>query len=269
MNKGFFKETEKGLYIKIAPWPNEVNPNWCLKESHKSLLRDKVTDEEIKNRLTQILKPIGNTELKVLVVGFYKGSVLRAVREVAKELKLKIYLFGIDPDTSSIKKLDHDTKLTIGSISKLDYKNNFFDLVIAINIFEHLILDDVLCLFNEIKKVLKIKGALYFETTNPHSLLANTLDHDWWLNVEEMIYTLFSPTRLRIILSENGFSNIKIKTEIKKSKEIDEIREIFLHSENLIIKLVKIYLKFARYQLLRIYLKIFNHGSIITSLVTK
>lgn len=271
MNKGFFKETEEGLYIKIAPWPSKVNPNWCLIKSRQSLQNHtSISESELKKVFDLVSQNITTEkEIKILNVGHNQGEILKIINKTGIKLRFKMDLFGIDPDPKALKKLNFPATLTYDSIAKLKYKACYFDMVVSTNVFEHLILDDLVYLLEETKKILKPTGLLYFEIPNPNSLLAETLDHDWWLNINNMIFTLFSPKRLQIILREIGFTTIHISTKLENNERVNEIREIFLNNGKPFFKFIKNYLKPIRYQLLRHYLLWSNRGSTISVLVKR
>lgn len=263
MNKGFFKETEKGLYIKIAPWPTTVNPDWCLIQSRKMSGQSNPDVETILSILAK--ERVGKKEIRILNLGHNRGETLKAIGQIAQKLNLKVALFGIDPDPKATNKLTVPATLTTGSLSKLEFKVDYFDLVIASNVFEHLVLDDFYSLLNEVQKVLKPNGYLYFEMPNPNSLLALTLDHEWWLNANNMIFTLFSPHRVKGCLNRTEFTKTSVSTRLGE----DEIQTIYSKTEKPLIKFARKYLKVIRYQLLRHYLLWFKRGSIITVLAQK
>lgn len=263
MNKGFFKETEKGLYIKIAPWPTTVNPDWCLIQSRETPSQNIPNVETVLSLLAK--ERADKKDFRVLNLGHNRGETLKAINQVARKLDFKAVLFGIDPDPKAANKLTFPATLTTGSLSKLNYKVDYFDLVIASNVFEHLVLDDFLCLLNEARKVLKVDGYLYFEMPNPDSLLALTLDHEWWLNTNSMIFTLLSSQKIKTLLNRAELTRTRVNTQLGK----DEIQIIYSKTEKPLIKFARRYLKVIRYQLLRHYLLWFKRGSIITVLAQK
>jgi SAM-dependent methyltransferase len=267
MNKGFFKETEKGLYIKIAPWPSIVNPDWCLTKSRETLNQNTPNVETIMSLLRKMA--LDKKEIKILNLGHNQGETLVAISQAAKQLNLKVTLFGIDPDPKAARKLTIPATLAIGSLSKFNYKVDYFDLAIAFNVFEHLVLDDFFHLLDEVKKILKPDGYLYFEIPNPNSLLALTLDHEWWLNTNNMIFTLFSPQRIKAFLNRAEFTRTHVNTRLEKDDGRDEIQIIYSKTEKALIKFARKYLRVVRYQLLRHYLLWFKRGSIITVLAQK
>lgn len=112
----------------------------------------------------------------ILDIGCWTGQFERLSVGVAKKI------FAIDPDKKAIifaKKTIKGPIFTTGSATKLDFKNNTFDVVTLFDVLEHVPLDSELKCFKEIYRVLKPKGVLLIITPNKHPI-AVLLDPAFW-----------------------------------------------------------------------------------------
>jgi ubiquinone/menaquinone biosynthesis C-methylase UbiE len=83
--------------------------------------------------------------------------------------------YGMDIVDSALRKTrknlaarGYHASLIKGSLTKLPYANNFFDIVISYSVFDHVKFADAIQGINEVKRVLKSGGLIYFklETSN-------------------------------------------------------------------------------------------------------
>lgn len=94
----------------------------------------------------------------ILDVGCGHGDYLRSVFEKTK------HTYGIDPDKSALSKNTFIKHLSVASVEKLPFKDNFFDVVVLQWVLEHL--PDPETAFSEIHRVLKPGGKVIFVTPN-------------------------------------------------------------------------------------------------------
>jgi SAM-dependent methyltransferase len=99
-----------------------------------------------------------NSETKILDVGCGHGDFLKPVYDKT------IYSYGIDPDKEALDKNVFIKNKTVGTIEKLPFESNFFDLVVSAWVLEHL--PDPEKAFQEIFRVLKPGGKVIFLTPN-------------------------------------------------------------------------------------------------------
>lgn len=99
-----------------------------------------------------------NSETKILDVGCGHGDFLKPVHTKT------IHSYGIDPDKEALAKNTFIKNKTVGTVEKLSFESNFFDLVVSAWVLEHL--PDPVNAFEEIFRVLKPGGKVIFLTPN-------------------------------------------------------------------------------------------------------
>ncbi len=99
-----------------------------------------------------------NSETKILDVGCGHGDFLKTIHDKT------IHSYGIDPDEQALGKNKFIKNKIVGSVEKLPFEDNFFDLVFSSWVLEHL--PDPKSAFSEIFRVLKPNGKVIFLTPN-------------------------------------------------------------------------------------------------------
>jgi 2-polyprenyl-3-methyl-5-hydroxy-6-metoxy-1,4-benzoquinol methylase len=116
-----------------------------------------------KVRLEKIVELVG-ADNKVLDIGCYSGTIGSMLIKKGNE----VYGIEINPEVAEIA-CQKGLKVKIQDIeSRFDFKDNFFDVVIAAEIIEHILDTDFF--IDEIKRILKSKGVLVLSTPNVASL---------------------------------------------------------------------------------------------------
>lgn len=112
-------------------------------------------------------------------------------------------VYGIDLSPIAVKfcKQRGIKKIRTGDVSKLPYKNNFFDLVCLMDVIEHVSKDSLV--IKEAYRILKPGGLLL--TTIPALPFINS-NHDY----AQGHFRRYSKSHIEKILSERKFKNIKI-----------------------------------------------------------
>lgn len=91
---------------------------------------------------------------KILDVGCGIGYLLKAIRKKNEECELNGIDFNINVKSLSIS----NCKIKIEDVKKLSFENNYFDIVYALDVLEHI--KEVEMAIKEIKRVLKPNGKL-------------------------------------------------------------------------------------------------------------
>ena len=99
-----------------------------------------------------------NSETKILDIGCGHGDFLKSIHDKT------IYSYGIDPDKEALLKNTFIKNKTVGTVEKLPFESNSFDLVVSAWVLEHL--QDSQKAFQEIFRVLKPNGKVVFLTPN-------------------------------------------------------------------------------------------------------
>ena len=110
------------------------------------------------NLYRNLIDSYTTSETRILDVGCGHGDFLKPVH--AKTL----HGYGLDPDKEALAKNTFIKNKTVGTVEKLPFESNFFDLVISAWVLEHL--PDPKKAFQEIFRVLKPGGKVIFLTPN-------------------------------------------------------------------------------------------------------
>ena len=104
---------------------------------------------------------IQDVPIKVLNIGCGGGDLEHVI--FGKEKNIKVKWFGVDISPKSIskcKKAFPEARFSVGNIKDLKFRNQSFDLVILMEILEHIRAHDTFKALSEVKRVLKKRGKL-------------------------------------------------------------------------------------------------------------
>lgn len=176
--------------------------------------------------MINIIKKINPINNNILDIGCYDGTLLSKIPK-------KNNLFGIEASDKGYRLcLKNKIKVTnfFFNDNKLPYKSNFFDIVIAGEIIEHIYDTDKF--LNEIKRILKPNGYLVISTPNIASLPRRLL---LFFGINPIIETTpnrsdssghiryFTFKSIGLLLKENGF---KIKKSLSDLLNFDNSGKI-------------------------------------------
>lgn len=94
---------------------------------------------------------------KILDAGCGDGRFIYEIRNKCKNI------YGVDYSENAIKfarVFNPNANLTVSNLTKLNYKDGFFDKIVAIEVLEHISKKELHEVINEFKRVLKNKGKL-------------------------------------------------------------------------------------------------------------
>lgn len=163
----------------------------------------------IRARVKKILEMVSSCNANVILdVGCGTG--------VITELIGKDRVVGIDIDKNCIKfatKRVRTKSFVIGDATILPFKNNYFDLVVAAELIEHV---DSPLFIKEVKRILKSGG--YFILSTPNYLSLWPVVELFWSKCKQRRYDVgehiskFTCSKLRKLLKKNGFIIEKMET---------------------------------------------------------
>ena len=195
-------------------------------------------DELIFNELKRLLK---NLRKDILVLDC--GCGFGAFYDLTKDFNT-IYL---DISLNLLKRFELKERKICGNILHLPFKDNTFDLVLCINVLEHV---DYLKALNEIKRVLKDNGHLIAVVVNRDSLIKEEIFNDFKIFHKPLSIEDFKIDGFKVVYSNSAyflpsifkiFPPIILSKLLKYWKPIDKkLSKIFKNKgQFLIIEMVK------------------------------
>jgi ubiquinone/menaquinone biosynthesis C-methylase UbiE len=165
--------------------------NVCLGSEEFKKSGGKSINTEIKDMLKDV--PL-KKDMRVLDVGCGRGDINLYIGRKVKES------VGIDYSKTAIKIANNIKKDLSNELSKklsfklmnatnLDFEDNYYDLVIAIDIFEHLTPKELSKCISEVKRVLKPNGILFVHT-GTNKLLYDVIYKNYTLPLNKFITKL-------------------------------------------------------------------------------
>lgn len=150
--------TLKQMYSQKFPEIKDVNTNnfWDEKLQGTQYLSDQ--DGLTKDRVKISSSYVPKTAAKILDVGAGYGFL----EEVIEKKQSKISLYGIDISPKGIQVLSKRFRgeFKTGVVHKIPYPDNYFDVVFALELLEHISPSQVFSAYKEVRRVLKDKGTL-------------------------------------------------------------------------------------------------------------
>lgn len=157
---------------------------------------------------SSIAKKYTNKDSFILELGCTYGYLFKHLEDYKN-------LYGIDISKHAInvsKSLNHTANFQVMDVQDLKFKPKTFDLIIAIDVLEHL--PDPKKGIKEISKVLKPLGILIITTPNPDSYSHRIKKKKWFAYNDQTHISIHNKDYWLNLLKENNF-------KIKKSTTID------------------------------------------------
>lgn len=191
-------------YLSPAPRPEDLYKIYP-EIYHKGFINQKPV--WIKGRLDFIrtINPGG----RLLEVGCSAGHFLDKARDAGYDV------FGVELDTAAgeYAKSHYGLKTEIGSIMDISLPESFFNLIVLFDVFEHLT-GPVTCL-KKLFSALAPGGHIVIRVPNFYSYETRIFKENWYpLDLPRHLLH-FSPDTLSRILSDAGFSLLKIIYEVE------------------------------------------------------
>jgi len=141
---------------------------------------------------------------KLLDVGCGQGFFLACVE--------KYYdVYGIDISEYAIREAKQRTtqvKLSVGDVTDLDYKNDYFDIVTCFDLLEHL--PDPELALQEFYRILKKDGIVIIRVPNTDSIGARWKKEEWFGHRDKTHASLLSNEEWLSLLKESGFEILEV-----------------------------------------------------------
>lgn len=201
---GKIDDLKKTYQEKVGKNPN-TQIFWDTKI--KKNMIDNHFDKMTKDRIKTAVKFVKKRNTKILDIGLGYGYFEKLFQRQNKNHKLS----GIDLSKESIINIKKEVKGSFkeGSVLKIPFRENSFEVVVALEIIEHLKASEVFKAYSEIKRVLAPGGQLIISVpvnetfyTKPQSTIKNP-------NLHMRAYT---PELIKAELELAGFNVNKIKS---------------------------------------------------------
>ena len=157
---------------------------------------------------SSIIKKYTNKDSFILELGCTYGYLFKHLKEYKN-------LYGIDISKHAInvaKSMNHNANFEVQDAQNLKLEKNKFDLIIAIDVLEHL--PDPRKGIEEIFKVLKPNGILIIATPNPDPYSHQIKKKNWFAYKDPTHISIHNRQYWTTLLKENNF-------RIKKTTTID------------------------------------------------
>jgi SAM-dependent methyltransferase len=186
--------------------------------------RDVSTPVFVAKRLDEIVATFESVRSnnRFLDIGCGSGSLLEAAQRNNWEAE------GVEVSNSAVDYVRaNGFKVFHGFLQDAKYPDNFFDVVTAVELFEHLPVPSEV--IEEAARILRPGGILWATTPHSKGASARLLGTRWSIVSPPEHIQLFSVKGLRILLQESGFSKVNISTlgvnpfeilHVLRSKEI-------------------------------------------------
>ena len=200
-----------------------TNPNtlqfWdqMISKNTKSDGLDPITEERVKWAV-DFIKP---DKIKLLDIGVGYGYFEKLLLEKKKKLEL----FGIDISQKGLERIRKKIpgEFKHGRVEKIPYRDSSFDIVVCLEVLEHISATDIFKALKEIRRVLKKDGQ--FVVSVP---------------VNERYSKSYNPNRhMRAYTPELFLAELKIaRFKVEKSKEFYAFKNLYL-LKNILRKILK------------------------------
>ncbi len=191
-------------YLSPAPCPEDIHKIYP-DIYHQGFINEQPSWIEERLAFIQTIIPGG----RLLEVGCSAGHFLDKARAAGYDV------FGIELDTAAgeYAKNHYGLKVEIGSIMDMKLHEVFFNLIVLFDVFEHLT-GPVACL-EKLFSALAPGGHIVIRVPNFHSYEAKMFKGNWYpLDLPRHLLH-FSPDTLSRMLSDAGFSLLKIIHEVE------------------------------------------------------
>jgi len=139
---------------------------------------------------------------RLLDIGCATGFLL----DEARRINYAVEGVELSRWATRIAKEKFGLKVHQGSILKIDFPTNYFDVIVMTDVIEHL--SDPLKALTKIRRILKTGGLLYINTPDITSFFSRILGAKWW-GLKELHLVYFSKKTIKDLLERAGFMIIR------------------------------------------------------------
>ena len=155
-----FKKTYSSKYPEIKA----VNTNVFWNEKFKEPQNYDSLDLMTKEKIDTIISFLPNRKTRILDLGVGQGYLEQRLQEIGRGYEL----YGIDISEKAIARLNETFKgsFNVGDVLEIKsyYKNNYFDVIVAVELTEHISPRKILSFFRDIHGLLKPSGIFILST---------------------------------------------------------------------------------------------------------
>lgn len=138
----------------------------------KTPIKFKDMDGMTKDKINTIIKFLPNEASRILDLGIGQGYLEQRLQQTGRNYKL----YGIDISEKAITRLKRKFrgKFIVGNVLKIEnyYKNNYFDVIVAIELIEHISPRKILGFYKDVYSLLK-PGGIFIASTPLNEGLRN------------------------------------------------------------------------------------------------
>ena len=147
--------------------PNDSGGNEMDYERLNSDVEEHLTDDFTIERYKQMLQGIKTNPIRILDVGVGSGNGGRVIHNLFPNAKI----FGIDAvKARTISQNSFYHEIRYESAIQTTFSDDYFDVILAGEIIEHIAISDIENFLHEIYRLLKIGGYFCFTTPNPQDI---------------------------------------------------------------------------------------------------
>ena len=167
---------------------------------------DKVPMRPVYEKLLQTVQTLGSGE-SLLDIGTASGYFL----DIASNYGYKSS--GIDINLSAVREgLGLGRNIKHGDLFTHDFEDSSVDVITALDFIEHLPYNQVNLFLKKVRTALSEKGIFVLITVNTGSLWARFWQTNWHTLLPPEHLSYFSDRNIKLLLENNGFKVLKIKT---------------------------------------------------------
>lgn len=172
-----FLDTYKYREVKIRK-NNNTSKFWDGKFAKPESIDSQ--DQMTKEKITKIISILPKQDINILDLGIGQGFLEQKMMEYGRSDKL----FGIDISPISIKRAakNFSGEFRVGDVLGIEkyYPKNYFDVIVAIELIEHMYPKNILTFYRKVHKLLKPEGILVISTPlneNLRNMATNPSEH--------------------------------------------------------------------------------------------